>query len=90
MRRLRVLGIALFVIGLWVFLAPFIGPAMNLYLDPPARTGMGMIHMTGTGMNSTVVVVNTAMVFFLFLPGAALMCIGLYFIFSGRTAPVKM
>ncbi len=85
MSRVRVLGVILFIIGLWVFLAPFIGPAMHLYLIPPP-VNMGMSHMSG--MNANAVVVNQAMVFFLFVPGAILMLIGIYLIFSGRTAPV--
>lgn len=83
MMRVRVLGIVLFVLGLWVFLAPFIGPAIHLYLTPPPAMGMSMMHM-GTGMTSNTVVVNRAMVFFNFLPGLVLILIGVYNIFRGQ------
>ncbi len=85
MRRIRILGAVLFLIGLWVFLAPFIGPAMHLYLIPPSMS-MGMSHMGG--MNANAVVVNQAMVFFNFLPGAVLILIGIYLVFIGKTSPV--
>ena len=85
MQRVRALGIVLFVLGLWVFLAPFIGPVMHLYFSPP--TMMGMQHMGGMGgMSSNAVVVNPAMVFFNFIPGMVLILIGVYHIFSGQTS----
>lgn len=84
MQRVRILGIVLFLIGLWVFLAPFIGPVMHLYLVSPAMSG-GM-HMGGMGANA--VVVNPAMTAFDFVPGAILVLIGVYLIFSGKTSPV--
>jgi len=83
MQRVRILGIVLFVLGLWVFLAPFIGPVMHLYFSPPTMS-MGMQHMGG--MSSSVVVVNPAMVFFNFIPGMVLILIGIYHIFSGQTS----
>ncbi len=86
MQRVRVLGIVLFVLGLWVFLAPFIGPVMHLYYTPPPTGMMNMARMAG--MSARVVVVNQAMVFFNFIPGVALILIGIYHLFSGRTSPV--
>jgi hypothetical protein len=87
MQKARILGIVLFLIGLWVFLAPFIGPVMHLYLVPPAMSG-GM-HMGGMGgMGANAVVVNPAMTAFDFVPGALLVLIGVYLIFSGKTSPV--
>ncbi|GAC1350474.1 MAG: hypothetical protein NVSMB27_33330 [Ktedonobacteraceae bacterium] len=86
MRRVRILGAVLFILGLWVFLAPFIGPAMHLYLSPPPMH-MGMTHM-GTGMMSNAVVINQAMVFFNFLPGLILIPLGIYLLFSGRNSPI--
>lgn len=86
MSRIRVLGIVLFVVGLWVFLAPFAGPAMHLYLSPPPMS-TGMMHMGG-GMMTNAVVINKAMVFFNFLPGLVLILLGVYNVFSGRTSPV--
>jgi len=83
MLRVRVLGIVLFLLGLWIFLAPFTGPAIHLYLTPPVTTGMSMMHM-GTSMTTNTVVVNRAMVFFNFLPGLALVLIGVYNIFRGQ------
>jgi len=83
MVRVRALGIVLFLLGLWVFLAPFTGPAMHLYLTPPPAMSMGMMHM-GTGMMNSTVVVNRAMVFYNFLPGLALILIGVYNIFRGQ------
>ena len=88
MQHARILGIVLFLIGLWVFLAPFIGPVMHLYLTPPPMQ-TGMMHMGGaSSMSANAVVVNPAMVLFLFLPGAILILIGIYYIFSGKTSPV--
>ncbi len=88
MQRVRVLGIVLFVLGLWVFLAPFIGPVMHLYFSPPTMS-MGMQHMGGMGgMSSNAVVVNPAIVFFNLLPGMVLILIGIYHIFSGKTSPI--
>jgi hypothetical protein len=82
MSRVRVLGIVLFLIGLWVFLAPFIGPAMHMAY---AQTSTGsMMHM-GTGMMANAVLVNLAVVFFNFLPGVVLIMLGLYLAFNGQT-----
>ena len=78
--QLRALGIVLFVVGLWIFMAPFIGPVLGLYLAPPPAPAMGMSHMAGA-MGSPVVTVNRAMVFFDFLPGGLLMLSGLYYAF---------
>ena len=86
MRRVRILGVVLFILGLWVFLAPFIGPAIHLYLSPPPMS-TGMMHI-GSGMMSNAVVLNQAMVFFNFLPGLILIPLGIYLIFSGRTSPI--
>ena len=85
MQHTRILGIVLVVLGFWVFMAPFIGPVLHLYLTPPPMHMGGTMHMGGaTSMNSTVVVVNQAMVFFDFLPGATLMLIGVYLVFSNQ------
>ena len=86
MTRVRVLGIVLFVLGLWIFMSPFIGPVMHLYFSPPAMH-MGMQHMSGMGgMSSNAVVVNRALLFFNFLPGLVLMLVGIYQIFSNRSS----
>ncbi len=84
MRRVRVLGVVLFLLGLWVFLAPFIGPAIHLYLIPPSMH-MGTMHMGG-GMMMNAVVLNQAMVFFNFLPGVILILLGIYHIFKGPSS----
>jgi len=81
MRRVRVLGVVLFLLGLWVFLAPFIGPAIHVYLVPPTMHTT-MMHM-GAGMMTNAVVINQAMVFFNFLPGVILILLGIYHIFKG-------
>lgn len=86
MRRIRLLGIVLFVLGLWVFLAPFIGPVMHLYLTPPPMHMTGTMHMGG--MDANAVVLNPAMVAFNFLPGLLLILIGIYHIFSGKAPAV--
>ena len=86
MTRVRVLGIVLFVLGLWIFMSPFIGPVMHLYFSPPAMS-MGMQHMGGMGgMSSNAVVVNRAILFFNFLPGLVLMLVGIYQIFNNRSS----
>lgn len=87
MQRVRILGIVLLLLGLWVFLAPFIGPVMHMYFSPPPMQG-SMSHMGGMGgMNTNMVVVNPAIVAFVFFPGAILMFIGIYLTFSGNTSP---
>jgi len=88
MQRARILGIVLFLIGLWVFLAPFIGPAIHLSLIPPvASSGM---HMGGMGgMNANAVVLDRAMVFFNFLPGVILTLLGVYYIFKGEVTVTR-
>ncbi|MHB8596285.1 MAG: hypothetical protein ACYDER_05680 [Ktedonobacteraceae bacterium] len=86
MTHVRVLGIVLFVLGLWVFMSPFIGPVMHLYFSPPAMQ-MGMQHMGSRGgMNSNAVIVNRAILFFNFLPGLVLMVVGIYQIFNNRSS----
>ena len=81
----RILGIVLVILGFWVFMAPFIGPVLHLYLTPPPMHMTGTMHMGGvTSMNAITVVVNRAMVFFDFLPGVVLMFIGIYLAFSNQ------
>lgn len=80
LNHLRALGIVLVVIGFWIFMAPFVGPLLGLYLAPPPAAGMGMSHMA-SAMGGPVVTVNRAMVFFDFLPGAILMIAGIYYAF---------
>lgn len=77
----RWLGAALFVLGIWVFLGPFIGPAMHLYFVMPSASAMGM-KAGGTMGNMNAVVVNPGMVFFNFLPGVVLTMTGLYRLFA--------
>ena len=83
MRRVRILGVILLLVGLWVFLAPFVGPVIHLYSTPPP-TGM----MQTAAMNANDVIVNRAMLIFNFLPGVILMLVGIYHLFSGKTSPV--
>ena len=83
LQRARVLGIVLFLVGLWVFLAPFTGPAMHMAYAQTA-TSSGMMHM-GAGMMANAVVVNQAIVFFNFVPGVILIMLGLYYSFNGQT-----
>lgn len=80
MQRVRILGVILLLVGLWVFLAPVVGPLIHLYYTPPPMQ-MG-------GMNANAVIVNQAMVIFNFLPGVILILIGIYLLFSGKTSPV--
>ncbi len=83
MSQVRVLGIVLFVVGLWVFLAPFMGPVVHwYYVQPPSA--MSAMHRA-FGMNMYAAVVNQATVFYNFLPGVVLILIGLYQAFSGQT-----
>ena len=68
-------------LGLWIFLFPFVGPALGFPLaSNPMSTGA---HMAGMGMTPTVIV-NHAMVFSNFLPGLVLGMIGTYQLFKER------
>ena len=88
MSRVRILGLILFLVGLWIFLAPFVGPAMHLNYVPPT-TSTSPMHMAGMGgLSTNAIVVNRAMFFFNFVPGAALVLVGIYLIFSGQTSRV--
>jgi hypothetical protein len=78
--RPRILGVIILLVGMWVFLAPVIGPLIHLYYTPPPME-MG-------GMNASGATINQAMVIFNFLPGVVLILLGIYLLFSGRTSPV--
>lgn len=82
----RIVAGVIFILGLWIFLFPFTGPVMGLSLVPAAQH-MGMMHMGGNMGNTPVIVVNRAMVFSNFIPGALLMCVGVYALFSRAPQP---
>lgn len=83
MRQVRILGVILLLVGLWVFLAPFVSPVIHLYYTPPP-----MDMMQTAGMNANAVIVNRAMLIFNFLPGVIVILVGIYHLFSGKTSPV--
>lgn len=78
----RVAGAVILILGLWVFIFPFVGPAFGLYLSPPPMGGMGS-KMVAMGLTKTVIV-NQAMVFSNFLPGLVLGMVGVYHLFKER------
>ncbi len=80
----RILAGVIFLIGLWLFLAPFIGPAIGLPLAPASMGGMS--HMGMRMGNMPTVTVNRAMVFVNFIPAVILMMAGLYELFRSRPA----
>ncbi|GAC1342165.1 MAG: hypothetical protein NVSMB27_00670 [Ktedonobacteraceae bacterium] len=88
MSRVRILGVVLFLVGLWIFLGPFIGPMMSLYYVPPAMSSSAMHMAAMGGLSTNAVVVNRAMLFFNFVPGALLVIVGVYLVFSGKTSRV--
>jgi len=75
----RTLAVIMALLGLWLFLAPFLGPTIGLPLVPaPSGTMMNMgTHMSASHM----VMINRAMVFFNFIPGLILLLVGMYYIF---------
>jgi hypothetical protein len=74
------------LIGLWLFLAPFLGPVIGLPFIPHMnQMNMGMQM---SGMASTpAVTINRAMVFFNLVPGVILMITSIYFLFQRRPQP---
>lgn len=78
----RTLAVVLGVIGLWLFLAPFLGPVIGLPIVPAMSSSM--MHMGMRMGNMPTVTVNRAMVFFNFIPGIILMLVSLYYLFERR------
>lgn len=78
----RILAGVIFLIGAWLFLAPFVGPAIGLPLVPAPMAGMSHMGMRMGSMPT--VTVNRAMVFVNFIPAVILMMAGLYELFRSR------
>ena len=77
----RIVGAAILILGIWIFLFPFTGPAMGL---PLAALPMGAAHMAMPMGNVSTIVVTQAMVFSNIIPGIILTLIGVYHVFKER------
>jgi hypothetical protein len=79
----RIPALVVLVLGLWIFLAPFLGPVVGLYLSPPPMRMGGMPMRMGM---TTAITINRAMVFVDFIPGVVLSVIGVYYLFRRPAA----